>query len=173
MEANTQTDKEILDQFGKQVVSDLINSLRQSKDRLDVFLINENNEAENSLSESATNTELLVEGNPFLIIAERGRGKTINPGDGALRRAVSRWIEVEGIVSTYTNKATGKPFSQVSLAYFISKSIHRGGTNLYKRGGNSGVLSEVVTPERIDALLETFGNKYFNEISSQILTAFE
>ena len=55
---------------------------------------------------------------------EAGRDKTLNNGDGALRRNILKWIEVKKILPKPIN---GKLPTPQQLAYIISKKIHEKG----------------------------------------------
>lgn len=69
---------------------------------------------------------------------ETGRGPTINPGSGSLKDRIRVWIDEKGIVPEGN-------ISKDSLAFLIARKIHRDGTELYRRGGNSGILKEYIS----------------------------
>lgn len=166
------TDKEILQQFGQSISGGIKDNLAKTASHLDTFLINENNEAANSLRVQASDSSLEIFGSQYIGISEDGRGPTKNPGDGALRRAIIRYINRYNI-KMYLNKKKGLDFSIKSGAYFWSQSIHKGGTPLNKRGGGSGVISDVITTQRVNTLSSTFATKYLNNVTSEILKAFK
>jgi|LGVF01.1.fsa_nt_gb hypothetical protein len=83
---------------------------------------------------------------------EEGRPPTSGSGNGSLLDRIKQWISDKGISSS--------DISEDSLAYLITRKIHRMGWN---RSGYGGVnlISEVLTPQRLD--------KLFNDLSSEII----
>lgn len=88
---------------------------------------------------------------------ESGRGKTVNSGDGALKRAITRWVENNNI------KPRGN-ITQKSLIYLITRSIHKSGTRLYKAGGHSGVLTNAINEQSLESLSNKIAISYESEI---------
>lgn len=86
------------------------------------------------------------------------------PGLMPPRAAIEQWIEDKGIVPQGITKQ--------SLAFLIQRKIGREGTDLFQQGGNSGVISEAITRDRLDALRTAFGSKYLTMIKTEILKAF-
>ncbi len=166
------SDKEILEQFGVQLIEDIKANLQETSADLDTFLVDEDGQATGSLHQTVDNSNLTIYGYKYLDVAERGRAETRNPGDGALRRSILRYNKKYNIKG-YTNKKTGKPFSDEATAYFMSNKYHKVGTPLFRAGGGSGVLSDVITEERIGTFKATFGTKYLNDIKSQIVNVFK
>lgn len=74
----------------------------------------------------------------YIMTLEHGRGPTkrgAKKGNPTLRESILAWIKQRNIQP--------EGISQKSLAYLISRKIHREGTELYRKGGNSGIISEV------------------------------
>lgn len=69
---------------------------------------------------------------------EKGRPPTKNRGDGSLRRAILKWLEVKKILPTPNGKIEKLPIPKQleSLSYAISKSIHKYGTKSYRETKN-------------------------------------
>lgn len=165
------TDKELLTDFGNSISDGLKQSLADTAHDIDTFLINENGEAANSLEVVATNNNLKILGSQYIGIAEEGRTETNNPGDGALRRAYERYVRKEGI-QPHTSPKTGKVFTIEETAFFMSRATHEKGTPLYQRGGGSGVITSVITDEKIDGLQEDVADLYGELVLTNIENAF-
>lgn len=80
-----------------------------------------------------------------------------------LRFTIREWIDNKGLFSGESNSRKN------SIAYLISRKIANEGTLLYRQGGNSGVISDSVTEERIKEfegkLLDEFANETVNSIT--------
>lgn len=92
---------------------------------------------------------------------EHGRAPGLMPP----REAIEKWIEAKGIIPTGISKS--------SLAFLIQRKIGREGTDLFKQGGDSGVIGDAITSERINALRVAFGTKYLTVIKTEVLKAFK
>jgi len=99
----------------------------------------------------------------FFTVVETGRGPT-KPGAAAgsptVRENIEGWIKAKGI--------TPNGISIKSLAYLISRKIHEEGSLLYRQGGKSGVISNVINDKAIkekltDVLTDTFRDYVINE----------
>lgn len=79
----------------------------------------------------------------YIDVLETGRPPTKNgkAGSPTLREVILQWIRDKGI------KPDG--ISEESLAFLIARKIHREGTQLYRRGGMSGVISSVITEQAL------------------------
>ena len=96
-------------------------------------------------------TEQLVEG--------RAKGKF--PPIAAIRQ----WIEDKGII----------PFDDISissLAFLIARKIAREGTNYYQDGGTD-LVSSVITPQRIQQIIDNVSEFSINNFYSQITKVLE
>lgn len=150
------TDKQILDQFFTTLRDDVILNAHTQKRTA-------SGNAERSLRiETGEEEGKLIDGSGYIIWGwEQGRG----PGGMPPVNRIEQWIRDKGI-------AIVGNISIHSLAFLIARKIKERGTVLYQLGGNSGVLSNAITQQRVESLTETFGTKYLNEVSSEILTAF-
>ena len=86
------------------------------------------------------------------------RGGTMPPIN-----AIEKWIVDKGIMRNVEENIT-----VTSLAWAIAKKIKREGWNREGFGGVN-LISEVITDERIDAIVEACGNFYTKEFVSEIL----
>lgn len=100
---------------------------------------------------------------PYVMVLEDGRGPTRRSGKGpgtTLQQKIEEWMKAKGIVP--------KDISQSSLAYIIARKIHNEGTRLYRRGGKSGVISNVITEQRIDSFMVVYADKFAQSVRSEI-----
>ena len=89
----------------------------------------------------------ILKGPDYIEFMERGRG----PGKFPPLGAIEQWIEAKGIrAEGITNK---------QLAFLIGRKMAMEGSKLHRSGERSGILSKVITPERIS----TFVNDYTSE----------
>ncbi|WP_187774826.1 hypothetical protein [Pedobacter sp. BS3] len=54
--------------------------------------------------------------------------------------------------------------------YAVARKIHAEGTKLYRQGGKSGVISTVITEQRLSNLVEIFADQYLSSLESNLLT---
>jgi hypothetical protein len=104
--------------------------------------------------------------------AEDGRKPTVNGGNGALREQIRRWIDQKGIVPK--PDANGRAVSKDSLAYLISRKIHREGTALfngvdhYGRTKPTGIITGVINDGRLDSLKKQLITSFVFQIKQDI-----
>lgn len=94
----------------------------------------------------------------WILQLEQGRGPTRGGrGQGpTLREIIRRWIDDKGVIARNATKD--------QLAFLIARSIHQKGTLLHQRGARTGIISTVITQQKIEAFLSTFAR---NEIEKQ------
>lgn len=146
------TDKEILQQFADKIVPEL---KAVSKGFAD------------SITAEIDETSLTISASPFIRVLIDGRGPTrqgAKRGTPTLRQLILEWINKHSI----TPKALpgGKIPTPEQLSFLISRSIHEKGTLLYQRGGGNRIFDPILTENRIENLLNLFGEKYLTEIKS-------
>lgn len=80
-----------------------------------------------------------------------GRGPSLREGgqSRSLRESILEWIKAKGITAN-----DGK--TQEQLSWAISTYIHKYGTQLYIRSGDTGILKNNITESRISAAVESF-----------------
>lgn len=89
-----------------------------------------------------------------------GRGITQNSGTGQLKAAILQWISDKGITPR------DAAMSNETLAFLISRKIHRDG---YSVAGREGVISNVITPQWINELIKRCGDVELGRVTSDIL----
>lgn len=109
--------------------------------------------------------EVKVDGNSHKLLGfrwiveawESGRGETVNSGDGAVRRAITKWVADNNITPRDN-------ISTKSLIYLITRKIHEEGTALKIAGGHSGVLTKAITESSLESLANKIAISYESDI---------
>jgi hypothetical protein len=146
----------VLKKFGESLVADISQSIEQSG-------ISASGNLQRSLRYEVTDNRLTVYAAPYAKTAEEGRGPTQKAG-GDLRSQIRRWIDDKGIIPDGITKD--------SLAFLISRKIHREGTSLfngtdfYGRTKPSMVIEGVVQDGRIDELKQDLIKTYVAQIKT-------
>ena len=112
---------------------------------------------------------------------EQGRGATVNIGDGDLLEKIKQWMRARGIKPTVKAKngrvrggkrnAEKKAFD--SLAYAITRTIHREGTYLHRTCQRRLIYTSVVTDRRIQGIMDKIAVTSEAEILSDIIQTFK
>lgn len=87
------------------------------------------------------------------------------PGKFPPIEAITKWIEDKGIT----------PFDNISissLAFLIARKIANEGTDYYKEGGTE-LVSAVITPKRIQEIVDRVSNFSINNFYSEITKVLE
>lgn len=96
-----------------------------------------------------------------------GRGKTRKKGkDGepTLQKRILEWLKIKGI------RPLKKGMKLRSLAYLIARKIHEKGT---KRSEWLRVYEQVITPERIDSIIDKVSELNVNRLITEINAELE
>lgn len=113
---------------------------------------------------SDTHGELLVP--KWIEQLERGRGPTRGGSQGPpLVQIIRKWIDDKGIIARNATKD--------QLAFLIARQIHERGTMLFQTGGRSGIISSVITQQRIDNFLTIFGEEVLSQKSQEVNVLFK
>ncbi len=112
-------------------------------------------------------------GAKYIQALEDGRGPTKNSGGGSqtLQASIFEWLKLKGIQATVKQGKNGplKQITQEQLSWAMAIKIHREGNELFRKGGKSGVLSNVLTDARLNTFSEVFNSKASRVILSNIL----
>ena len=129
--------RDILQEEGDAVVMSLRNSLAANK-------VNASGRLSNSIRADVNKAgdRLTVSALAYIFTAEDGRAPTKNPGPGVLRPRIREWLDQKGVPAW-------PGMTRDAQAFVIARKIHKEGTRLFRRGGNSGVLTDVLTDELI------------------------
>jgi hypothetical protein len=153
-------DTDILQSFAARFIQDL----RESMDSSGVTASGKFNR---SLKAEIKPDQLVVTGLRYAGAIELGRKPTSGGGNGELRQAIRSWIDDKGITPT------GK-ISKDSLAYIITRKIHREGTKLYRgtdyygRSKPSRVISGVIEDGRIEKLAKSVVLDVISQFRSEL-----
>lgn len=128
--------KQLFETAGEGIVSDLQKSL---KDRN----VNATGNLSRSIRFDATEKRLVVSAAGYVFNVEDGT----KPGSGVTPGAIEKWLQAKRI-------PVWQGSSRQSQAYVIARAINRRGSQLFLKGGNSGVLSSVINNKLLDRLAE-------------------
>lgn len=160
--------KSIFEQFGGELVKEIQGRLPKATGN-----------TANAIEFEATDTTLDIYGPDYIGALEYGRSPTVNKGPGDLLKNIIIWLNAKGIQAH--PGANGLTPSPKSLAYMIARKIHKQGTDLYEQykssGKGSGVLSDVITDDRITAFFDVFATNYlptaFDTIVDEVKAALD
>jgi hypothetical protein len=166
------TDKEILEQFGQDVVSDVFAKYISSGSRAS------GNFGKNMVVESTDTSVVVSDNTGYGRFIDRGRAPSQGSAQGnvPLRVRILQWMKDKGIQGTPYTRADGTQQDQQkadeSLAFIFARAIHERGTIAYREGG-TGVISDVITQQRVTSLTEVFGVRFQQRALSDVVKAFE
>lgn len=84
------------------------------------------------------------------------------PGKQPPSEAIEQWLIAKGIAARLE-----KGMTVSSLAYLIARKIAREGWNRKQHGGTN-LISSVVTPERIQSIIDKIGESQLKEFTNKI-----
>ena len=150
-------DTDILQSFAARFIQDL----RESMDSSGVTASGNFNR---SLTADITANSVTVLGARYAGAIELGRKPTSGGGNGELRKAIRSWIDDKGI--------SPADISKDSLAFIITRKIHREGTKLYKGTDSYGRTkpSRVITGVIEDGRIEKLAQSVVLDVISQFRT---
>lgn len=100
-----------------------------------------------------------------------GRGATTGGGTGGggktLREKIYDWLAF----AKY-GLAVGDDKERTSLSWAIATIIHKRGTYLFRSGKNSGLLSDIITVQRLKSLSGKFATNKAIQFKSDIVKSF-
>lgn len=153
-----------------QVLEQLLNQLAQE---LKANIPNASGETANSIEVRITETTDRVRGDllgaKYIMALEDGRGPTGSGGGKSegktLREKILEWIKAKNI----TPVNTARKMNQEQLSWAIAIKIHNEGTKLFRDGGHSGVISNVINDQRIETFIEVFQSRAARILLQNIL----
>lgn len=157
------TDQEIAEQFLNNIRADIITkhiSLGQKA----------SGETISRLRTVATSLGGILFGPQHIFALDRGRGPTRGGGGGGgqtLQQRIFDWLQFGKYGLTFSDTK-----ERTSLSWAISKKIHKKGTQLFGTGG-SGLLADIVTSQRLDALTGAFADNKATQFKTEVLKNFE
>jgi hypothetical protein len=154
----------ILNKIGERVTEELRNNIRNKKVTR-YGAVNASGSLAKSVRYEVVGGSLRVFAWDYIYNLEYGRGPTKKNGDGELKRAIIKWIEVKNITPRDN-------ISKDSLAFLIARKIHEQGTEIYKQGGTDLVSSifNVGLVEEVNGMLtEQFTQTVVDSFRSAVL----
>lgn len=112
------------------------------------------NSLEDNITQSENGVNIKIYGNDYTYQLVKGRG----PGVFPPIKAIDQWIKDKPIISDI------KPSV---LAFLIARKIAREGTEYYKQGGTD-LIESVMTPERIEKILNNSNILSINVVTTLI-----
>lgn len=148
-------------EFGEQLVTEIKQNLRREGNFA-------SGKTENSLKVEVREMRLTIFALWHIVTLEDGRGPSTGGGSGRaeLKERIKEWIRMKGIQPE-------QGMSVDTLAFLITRKIHREGTRLYRRGGKSGVLRNVLRDERFERFATVIAEEMALSIESDILKEFD
>ena len=118
----------------------------------------------NSLEAEADDNTGILYGSVSVNALETGRKSGRVPA--GFKDVIKQWMSDKGIFQAESDSKKN------SIAYLIARKIAREGTALYRSGGNSGVLSTVLTDDRISGFESQILKRYGREIQNEVIITF-
>jgi hypothetical protein len=122
-----------------------------------------------SVKERVYSTGFEISANASLVTLIDGRKPTSDSateGNPNLNEIILQWIKDKGLQPK-------DGISIESLAFLISRSIHRKGTRLYQLGGGNNLFKSVLNDSKIDLLVAQLAENKSIEVSSSIIKEFK
>lgn len=104
----------------------------------------------------------IISGKDYTEYMVNGRG----PGKFPPLQNIIKWIKDKGLA------IIDKTITVSSLAFLIARKIAREGTKYFKEGGTD-LISSVITPERIQRIIDKVTKFHVNSFVSDITNAFK
>lgn len=109
----------------------------------------------------------LIDGSGSFVYQEYGRGAGKQPPFLPVG-VIYEWLKYSKYGLTYQDDKERK-----SLAFAISRKIAKQGTFTHRQKKQTGVLTDILTKERIDSFAKVFGDKYTTKALSDVLENFK
>ena len=124
-----------LNQIGQQLVDRLVKDIKE-KPVTKYGAVNASGDLAKSIHYEVYENGVKIKGNDYIYYLEHGRGVTTKGSKpGKLKGIIRQWIDDKGIVPDGISKD--------SLAFLITRKIHKSGTTIFEQGGSdlvSGLL---------------------------------
>lgn len=142
---------EILHKWGEALTAKLKEDIK-SKPITKFGAVNASGKLYDSVSYEVDERGLRILAFDYAYFIEFGRGPTRTNGTGELRPKIRQWIDDKGIVPDGITKD--------SLAFLITRKIHREGTEIFKQGGTT-------------LLRDIFNDRLISDIQSDLALSFQ
>lgn len=149
-----------LHQFAKQAVAG-IKANAINMDTGQYLPLSRRKELADQVTYELTDDELIIRGGGYFYTLVFGRGPTVNPGPGAVRRYVSEYLKEQG--------ESGEDLQR--HAFFASRKIHEYGSKPFRDRQPTTVVSQVINTETIRTLTESISTAFAADASRYILNS--
>lgn len=157
------TDQEIAEQFLNSIRNEII-------DRHINLGQQASGETISRLKVTATAVGGVLTGPLHIGALDRGRGPTRGGGGGGgqtLQQRIFDWLQFAKFGISFSDNK-----ERTSISFAIATKIHKEGNEIFKQGG-SGLLTNLVTAQRLDALTGAFARNKAILFRSEILKGFK
>lgn len=112
------------------------------------------------VTNEGTKATLKVIGKPYFMVVETGRKPTPNydKPSKAFVQSIKEWIQAKG--------------GNEKFAYAIAKSIHKKGTKLFRDGGRTDIVSNVINQNLTDKISLDLLNKFAQQFMASVVKLF-
>lgn len=146
--------KEIIKQFGEQLVNDIKKALPKASGKTSASVVIDYQEDGFTISGNASIGSLINGRKPTSSGAKKG--------SPTLQESILEWVQTMSI------QPKEDSMTQLQLSWAITQSIHKKGTK-----GHPDLLGHELSPNRFDSLTKTLLDEQSTVISSQILNQFK
>jgi hypothetical protein len=120
--------------------------------------VNASGDLANSITYKITDTSIKIYGNDYVYYLVHGRKPTSGGGNGTLKDQIKQWMSDKGI------KPEGD-MSTDTLAFLITRKIHRHGSSIYLAGKkNSGLLDNILTEQ----IVKKYNAKFTQQLEQEL-----
>jgi hypothetical protein len=154
--------KEVLNTYGQMIVKKLQDDIKNKpipRKNGKSYPLNASGRLAKSIRYVVEDNTLKVYADSYIYYLVYGRGPTKADGNGELLPIIRKWIDVKGITPN-------DGISKDSLAFLITRSIHKNGTLLYPQG--STLISDIVNEKMINDLKSDI----FIQVVDEAVSAF-
>lgn len=117
-------------------------------------------------SSGISRATMLITGGKGWEFVEQGRGVTKKNQNGILQPIIQQWIKDKGI-------AIPEGYTIESLAFVITRSIHKRGTQLYYTKTRRDIYTSVINEERINSITSQVTKTFIANATSDVVTALK
>lgn len=107
-----------------------------------------------------------IKANRYFTVLETGR----RPGKMPPIDSIKEWVQAKGFNFPMTTSLGNTIRNAEGLSWAIAIKISKEGTSLFRKGGHSGVISNVLNEQRLDTFFEVFNSKLSRVILNNVLT---
>lgn len=155
----SETLKQLLDELVKELKANIPNATGKTSQSLEV-------KVEDKVISGFGITSGKILANKYFGVLESGR----RPGKMPPIQAIKEWVEAKSFNFPFTTSAGNTIRNADSMSWAIAIKISNEGTKLFRQGGHSGVISNVLSDQRLDTFSKAFFSKTSRVILNNILT---